>query len=367
MTLMTFVLLAAGLLVLTAGAEALVRGASRIARSLGISPLVVGLTVVSMGTSAPEMAVSTVAAWKGEGDLAYGNVVGSNVFNILFILGISAVITPLVVARKLVRFDVPVMIISALICVLVSLDGHVSRIDGGVMVLLLIAYTWYLVDHARKERSSAKASENDEFQSQFGEVERGAAKIAKNVLFVAAGLALLVLGSRWLVQSATEIARALGLSELVIGLTIIAAGTSLPEVATSILAAIRGERDIAIGNVVGSNIFNILGCLGVAAAVSRTGVAVSPAAEAFDLPVMVAVSIAVLPVFLRGYNIERWEGAIFLGYYVAYVAYLVLHAKDHEMLPLFVDAMRWFVLPLTILTFLVIVLRQRSQRNAVGR
>lgn len=352
---MTGALFLAGLVALVAGAELLVRGAARLAGALGISPLVVGLTVVAFGTSAPEVAVSVGAAASGKIDLAVGNVVGSNVFNVLFILGLSALITPLLAAQQLIRQEVPIMIgVSALLLVLAA-DGVIGRVESAALAGGLIAYTVFLVRQSRAESAAAKARERDD-------VRPGAGGHALNLVFVIAGLALLVLGARWLVDAATSFARWFGVSELVIGLTIVAAGTSLPEVASSIVAALRGERDIAVGNVVGSNLFNILGCLGLAGLVAPQPLAVAPALLAFDLPVMLAVAFACLPVFFTGARIERWEGALLLGYYLAYVGYVVLKATEHDALPAFSGVMAGFVVPLTVVTLTIVAVNAARRR-----
>lgn len=352
---MVFLLLALGLLLLVAGAELLVRGASRLASAAGISPLVVGLTVVAFGTSAPEMAVSVQSAVAGQTDLAVGNVVGSNIFNVLFILGLSALIVPLVVSRQLIRLDVPLMIAVSFLLILLSLDGEISRLEGAFLFAGIIVYTVFLIRQSRRE-SAALAVDLPE-----GYTSGKSSSWVANVAMVIIGLALLVLGARWLVNGAVEIATALGVSELVIGLTIVAAGTSLPELATSVLASIRGERDIAVGNVVGSNIFNILAVLGLSGIVAPRGLTVVESALTFDIPVMIAVAIACLPIFFSGYLIARWEGALFLAFYVAYVAYLVLNATQHATVPAFEAAMIYFVLPLTAITLLVIGVRSRKQ------
>jgi cation:H+ antiporter len=339
----------AGLVLLVVGAETLVRGASRLARSFGVTPLVIGLTVVAFGTSAPEMAVSVQAAWEGKPDLAFGNVAGSNIFNVLFILGISACIVPLVVARQVIRQEVPIMIGVSLLAVLLARDGAFGRTDGLLLIALLGVYTAMQIIHGRRAGNGAPAGAGA--APKPGRLLPGIAVIV--------GLAMLVLGSRLLVDAATDLARLLGLSELVIGLTIVAAGTSLPEVATSLLAAIRGERDIAVGNVVGSNIFNILGVLGVSAAVAPQGVPVAAGAMAFDVPVMVAAAVACLPIFFTGHRIARWEGFLFVGYYGAYAAYLVLAATRHDALPRFSWIMVAYVMPITVVTIGVTVLRAR--------
>jgi cation:H+ antiporter len=359
MTGLTLLLFVVGLVALVVGAEWLVRGASRLAAAVGVSPLVIGLTVVAFGTSSPELAVSVQAAWSGQADLAVGNVVGSNVFNVLFILGLSAVITPLAVARQLLRLDVPVMIVISVLALVLGLDGAIDRTDGILFVAGVLAYTGWLIRASRREVAAEKAA---------GPPVEAVAAVAGGVLFnlvlIVAGLAALVLGSRWLVQGAVAIATTLGVSELVIGLTVVAAGTSLPEVAASIVAAVRGERDIAVGNVVGSNIFNILAVLGLSSLTSPSGIQVSAAALAFDIPVMIAVAVACFPVFYTGGTISRWEGIVFLGYYVAYTTYLVLNATQHAGLATFQAAMLWFVIPLTAITLAVSVRQAVKLRRA---
>jgi cation:H+ antiporter len=352
--------LIAGLALLIVGAEVLVRGASRLAAAVGISPLVIGLTVVAFGTSSPEMAVSVQSSLAGQADIALGNVIGSNIFNILFILGLSAVITPLIVAQQLVRLDVPIMIGVSILTLLFALDGRVVMWEGGVLFAGILAYTGFLIRQSRRESAAITA----EYEQEFGgKPPTTPAALALNVLFVIVGLALLVWGSRWLVNGAVAIAEALGVSELVIGLTIVAAGTSLPEVATSVIAAIRGERDIAVGNVVGSNLFNLLAVLGLTSLVAPGGVPVPPNAIAFDIPFMVMVAVACLPIFFTGNTIARWEGVVFLGYYVAYTTYLILAAGSSPQLPLFHDVMLYFVAPLTALTLVITGGRELQRRR----
>lgn len=350
--MLTALTLIAGLALLIWGADFLVKGASRVAAGFGISPLVIGLTVVAFGTSSPEMAISVSSAWKGEADIAVGNVVGSNIFNVLFILGLSALITPLLVSKQLVKVDVPIMIGVSVLALVLSIDGRIAFWEGAVLFAGVIAYTIFAI---RLGRASGDT----------GEAIDGADRTWMNIAMIVFGLILLVLGSRWLVAAAIEIATALGVSELVIGLTIVAAGTSMPEVATSITAAIRGQRDIAVGNVVGSNIFNILAVLGLTAMVAPGGLPVSEAAIHFDYWVMIAVAVACLPIFFVGYTIQRWEGAMFLGYYVAYTAFLILNATEHAVLPVFSAAMMWFVVPLTVITLFVVLSREIRRRRGL--
>ena len=349
----------AGLVALFVGANALVHGASKLALSMGISPLVVGLTVVALGTSAPEMAVSTGAVLNGQSDIAIGNVVGSNIFNVLFILGISALIAPLIVHTQLIRQEVPIMLGTVVLLLALGLDGTISVLDGALLFGLMILYVIFLILQSRR----ASADQTAEFDEELKPPKPNAwdAKWPVQIALIGAGLFLLVMGSDWLVSASVAFAKRLGISDLVIGLTIVAAGTSMPEVAASLVAAFKGERDIAVGNVVGSNIFNVLGCLGLGGLVSGSvGMALAPSVLTFDLWVVLAVSLACLPVFLSGREIARWEGGVFLIYYVAYVAYMILSAQEHDALPWFSSAMLIFVVPLTVITLIVSVLGKRT-------
>jgi cation:H+ antiporter len=348
MDILTIVLFVIGLVLLIVGAELLVRGASNLALALRVSPLVIGLTIVAYGTSAPELAVSVQSGLAGQGSLALGNVVGSNIFNVLLILGLSASIAPLVVSRQLVRADVPVMIGVAFVFALLAFDGNISRLDGMLLFAGALGYSAYTLIQSRKEGTPPTA-ESEQAPSR--------APWPLQVALVVVGLAMLVLGSEWLVNGAVAFAETLGVSELIIGLTIVAAGTSLPEVATSVLASMRGERDIAVGNVVGSNIFNVLSVMGLTALVAPAAIPVPDAALAFDIPVMLAAMLACLPIFFTGYMIARWEGLLFLGYYVAYTLYLILNATQHAALPIFNAVMLLFVLPLTAITLAVLAVR----------
>jgi cation:H+ antiporter len=352
-TVSMLVLFIVGGALLIGGAELLVRGASRLAVAAGVSPLVVGLTVVAFGTSSPELAVTVGSAYTGRADVALGNVVGSNIFNVLFILGLSALIAPLAVAQRLIHLHVPLMIAVSVLPLLLGLDGRIGRLEGLFLFCGSIAYTVFLIRQGRREVASVRT----EYEEACGSAPRRQNSWFSNAGLVVAGLVLLVIGARWLVDAAVATAAGLGVSELVIGLTIVAAGTSLPEVATSVFAALRGERDIAVGNIVGSNLFNLLAVLGLGSLVAQEGVSVPPGALAFDIPVMIAVAVATLPIFFTGHTISRWEGAVFLAYYVAYTAYLILDAAGHAALTTFGDAMVWFALPLTALTLFILVVR----------
>jgi len=277
MTLLMFLL---GLVALVIGAESLVRGASRLATSVGISPLVVGLTVVAFGTSAPEIAVSVNAAMSGTTDLAVGNVVGSNIFNVLFILGLSALITPLVVHSQIIRQEIPILIGSCLLLFAISADDRIDVPESALLLGTLFAYTVFLIVQSRKESQDIK----DEYAAENDKKTTWDASIYVQLILIVLGLYLLVQGSEWLVDAAVTFARMIGVSDIVIGLTIVAAGTSMPEVATSVMAAFKGERDIAVGNVVGSSTFNILACLGLTGLVAPDGISVPGSCWQFVLP-----------------------------------------------------------------------------------
>jgi len=346
-----------GLVFLIAGAEALVRGASRLAAFFGVSPLIIGLTVVAYGTGSPELAVALRAASVGQADLAVGNVVGSNIFNVLCILGLSALIVPVVVHDQLVRLDVPIMILASGMLFFLSLDVNVGAFDGILLLGSLVAYTTLLIQVGRRQRAVAMAAAVD-IPDRTGRWDW-----VGHILLIMAGIGLLVFGSRWLVQGAVRIAQMLGVSQLVIGLTIVAVGTSLPEIATSVVAGLRGERDIAVGNVVGSNIYNICAVLGIAGLLSPAGLTVAPAALRFDIPVMFVVAIACLPIFFARSTVTRWEGALFLGYWFAYTAYLVLDAAKHDAVYEYRTVMTLFVIPLTLITLGVVLFREFRSRN----
>jgi cation:H+ antiporter len=361
MDISTILSLIGGLIILVAGAEVLVRGASHLALALGISPLVIGLTVVAFGTSSPELAINLQAAFLGEADIALGNVVGSNIFNILVILGISAMIIPLVVHQQLIRLDIPIMIGLSILVFLMSLDGRLGRIDGLILVSLLLVYLIFVLLRSRQESQEVE----QEYEHEFGrEPKHSGGKIALDLGMMVIGLGMLVLGSRWLVDGAVAIARIYQVSELVIGLTLVAAGTSLPEVATSVVAALRQERDIAVGNAVGSNIFNLLSVLGLTGLISPNGIPVPQSALIFDIPVMIVVAAAVLPIAFTGSQIARWEGGLFFLYFVAYNTYIWIETIQHQTYrQIFIPTMLWFVIPLSVLTLLVTVLQEHRERN----
>jgi cation:H+ antiporter len=352
----------AGLALLVLGGELLVRGASALARRVGISSLVVGLTVVSAATSAPELAVTVGAVLRDEPGLAVGNVVGSNIVNVLLILGLSALVVPLAVKQRLVRFDLPWMVVLSIGLLLVSLDGRIGAVDGVVLLAAVVLHTVLTVVIGRRGAPVPAAAPSRDRGAGGGtggaedvrtEEEPPPASVPRSVLLVVLGIALLVAGATLLVEGAVSIATSLGVSSLVVGLTVVAVGTSLPELATSVIAVRRGERDLAVGNVVGSNIFNIGVVLGLPALISPGGIPVSGAAVALDIPVMLAAAVALLPIAFTGFAVARWEGALFVALYAAYTGYVVLAATEHDALEGFTWTMAWFVLPLVALTLAV--------------
>lgn len=347
-----------GFVLLTVGGDLLVKGASRIAAAFSISPLVIGLTIVAFGTSAPELAVSIHAALAGSVDVAIGNVVGSNIFNILFTLGLSAMIVPLVVSSELVRRDVPLMVASAVALFLLGYDGQLGRVDGALLFVSIVAYTVSCIWHSRRESRREMAELAELGQSPETEDFQWRA-FAISVGLIAAGLALLSLGSDWLVDGAVWVAQRMGVSELVIGLTIVAVGTSLPEVVTSVVASLRGERDMAVGNVVGSNLFNILCVLGCTGLLAPEGVTVSATALRYDIPIMILVSIACWPVFATGRQIARWEGSVFFLYYLLYTTLIVMEASGSAWAQPLQKLIVFVVAPATVIALAVSGYRSR--------
>ena len=310
----------------------------------------VRLSVVAFGTSAAEVAVSIGAALDGRTDSAVGNVVGSNIFNVLSILGVSALITPLMIETQIIRQEIPIMIGASLLLIALGLDGSLGLIDCVLLLIVLVVYTAFLVLQSRRNAASAAPV-------TAATPPRTCHWLAQAAL-IGFGLALLILGLHWLVGAAITTAKTLGVSDLVIGLTIVAAGTSMPEVATMITAALRGQRDIAVGNVIGSNTFNILGCLGLTGLVSANDLLIAPSLLNFELWVILATVFACLPICLSGCEIAHWEGALFLGYHVAYATHLILAAQAHDALQTMSLVMQVFVPPIIIATLFVVARRQ---------
>lgn len=307
------ILIIGGLVLLYFGAEGLVKGSSALALKLGLTPLVVGLTVVAYGTSMPELVVSIKSALAGQSGIAVGNVVGSNIFNIAVILGLAAVIFPIKASFQLIRLDVPIMIGATVLVMVFFRDGALARWEAGVLFTGILAYTVGSLIYAKK---TVTPEVEDEFAESVG---RSDSPLWRDVVFVLAGLGLLVFGSRFLVEGAVGMARTWGVAEAVIGLTIVAAGTSTPELAATIVAAIKKEPDIALGGIIGSNIYNllcILGATGLIAPIVTGGVAWT------DMFVMLGLAVLLLPILWTGLVIKRWEGVVFLAIYGGFLGYL---------------------------------------------
>lgn len=313
---MTLLMMIAGLIILIAGAEILVRGSVGTALRFGLTPLLIGLTIVAFGTSAPELVVSIKAGLDGNGDIALGNIIGSNIANIALILGLASVIQPLKVQASIIKKDIPVLLGVSLLMVLFLMDGLITQLEGIIFVIGLIAFTGLSVVLAKKETAV-------EVQQEFEDVlPKKIIPLWLNIAMIVAGLALLIVGAQLLVTAAVELAMTWGMSEAVVGLTIVAIGTSLPELATSVLAALKKEGDIAIGNVVGSNIFNILCILGITAVILPVAIG---GITNIDILLMLGLTVLLLPILRSGYVVSRFEGSILLIIYAVYTAYLVLN------------------------------------------
>ncbi|RUO77777.1 calcium/sodium antiporter [Idiomarina seosinensis] len=357
---MTYFLLVIGLVLLIVGADGLVKGASRLAEKMGIPAVVIGLTVVAFGTSAPELAVSINSAVADKTELAMANVVGSNIFNLLFILGLAAVITPLAISKQLIRQDVPIMVLVTGLVFYMAMDGLLSLWESVVLVILLVVYTGFLFIQGKKSEPLATRSNSS---------DKAAAVAVKNypvwqsLLWLIVGLALLIVGANLLVSSAVDIARAFGVSEAIIGLTILAIGTSLPEVVTSIVASIKGQKDIAVGNVVGSNTFNLLAVLGISGLVSGQGLVGNAQLIEQDLLVMLGVAVLALPLVITGNTLSRLEGGLFFGLYVLYTTLLIGAAKNEVWVGT-LSAITWYVVfPVILLIVTVSLARHLSKQD----
>ena len=346
----------AGLVLLVLGGELLVRGAASLAAAFRISPLVIGLTVVAFGTSAPELCVSLQAAYSGSPEVAVGNVIGSNIINVLFVLGAAAMVAPLIVNSDLIRKDVPIMIAASFVIWYMASDGVIERWEGITLFVSLCVYLTYSIVTSRRANLKSE-SELEDYGASF----LGKKDMALQVAYLIAGLALLGLGASWLVEGATTVATSFGISKLVVGLTVVAIGTSMPEAVTSIVASYRGQRDIAVGNVVGSNLFNLLCVLGLTAIVKP--IQVSPTAIEFDFPIMLMVALACFPIFLTGFKVQRWEGTMFVAYYALYTTVIVMVAKTPSLSERYQDFIWYGAVPLTVVTFVASMLMSRREKR----
>lgn len=324
-------------MLLVIGAELLVRAALRLALRLHVRPLIIGLSLVAFGSTAPQLTVSLQAAFQGAPDVAVGSVIGSNIFNVLVILGLAALVIPLRVSRQLVRLDIPLMIAASALVYLLAGNGQLGRLEGLLLVLGLLGYLGMLWHQSRHYARTYPAPEAVHISA--GRFWSGA------ILQVLLGLGLLSLAGHLLLEAAVEVATDLGLSERIIGLTVVAVCTSLPELAAALIAALRGEREIAVGTVIGSNLFNLLAVLGLTAVVTPEPLSISPNALDFDLPVMLGVAVLSLPVFYSGYRVTRAEGLVFLCLYLAYGLHVVAFTTGMPLAGRLEHLMLFYVLP----------------------
>ena len=313
---------ALGLGTLVVGAEVMVRGSVEVAARLGISPIVIGLTVVSIGTSMPELAIGVTSTREGSGELAVGNIAGTNVVNLLLILGLSALMVPLAMQTRTLRFELPVMAGAAVAMWVLTADGSLSRVDGALLVIGAVCYIVALIGVTRRESRAVLG----EFADAIPAVEpalSGRRPTAVYVAMMLVGIAIVVLGAEWLVDGAVGMAQGLGVSDALIGLTVVAIGTSAPELVTTVVSTIRGDRDVAIGNLMGSSIFNILLILGITALVPAHGLALPDSLVRIDIPIMVAVALLCIPIFISGRRVSRVEGGAMVAAYLVYLGYLL--------------------------------------------
>ena len=315
-------LIVVGLVGLLAGAELLVRGGSALALRLGIAPIVIGLTVVSLGTSMPELAIGIDAARQGSPGLAVGNIVGTNLVNLLLVLGLSALIGPIVLATRTLRFDLPVMAGVSLLLLLLARDGTLGVLDALLLCVVGVGYTLGILRTSRREASSVKAEYAEEYAPP--DAAGQARRPWLDVLMLVGGIAIIVVGAELLVDGAVDTAQSFGVSDAVIGLTVIAIGTSAPELVTTVVSTMRGDRDIALGNLLGSSVYNIAFILGITVLASPEVVQVPDEVLAADLLLMTGVALACVPVFMSGRRISRVEGGVFVAAYLGYLAWLLL-------------------------------------------
>lgn len=308
-----------GLLLLVVGAELLTRGGVTFAARMGVPPLVIGLTIVAVGTSAPELAVGIDAAVQGNGALAVGNIAGTNIVNILLVMGLSALLLPLTLQLQTLRNELPAIIVAALLLLVMSVDGMLTRTEGGLLLAGGVLYTWLILRSVRAEGSKVQ----QEFAAEYGARHHGR-EATRNALFMLlAGIAIIVFGANWFVDGTVTLARLWGVSDSFIGLTVVAIGTSSPELVTTVISTLHGQRDIAIGNLLGSSVYNILVILGITCLVPVAGIPVPPELVRVDIPVMVGVALLCAPVFVTDRRVSRLEGGLFVATYAAYLAFLI--------------------------------------------
>ncbi len=351
MSILDLILFLAGLVLLVVGAEGLVRGATRLGRLAGLSPLVIGLTIVSFATTAPEASVSIVAAADGRGGLAVGNVLGSNIFNTLVVAGAAATIIVIPVSNITIRKDLPVLIAASTLVYIFAINKTVVEWEGIILLLVLVGFITFSVLQSRRTAQATR-------ESRITQTRRAALlEMGTGLGLSVAGAALLILGSRLFVDSASDIASALGVSELIIGLTIVSAGTSAPELTTAVVAALRGETDLAIGNAVGASVINVLGVIGGSALVSSGGLVVPVEAIRLDFPVAITVGIVVLAIAMIGKRAGRRDGIFMVGFYAAYLSALIAISINSDLLTPISIIVLGGVLPASILTAGYVIIR----------
>lgn len=348
---MSVLLFITGLILLIAGAELFLNSVDKFGIAWRISPLIMGLTVVAFATGAPELAISLQAAAEGKPDLVLGNIIGSNISNILLILGVAGLLSPLAIKNRVIKRDIPIVLSASILLYILSMDGYLTMADGFIILAALMGYSVFIWRQIKGDRKSNNLKEVEEAAKEILEKNAGWF-YTKNILLLLVGLVMIVAGSRLMVDAAVTIAEVLGVSELIIGLTIVSIGTSLPEVATSMAASRKGDADTAVANVLGSNLYNILLTLGLTIVVAPGALKVSADAIYFDMPIMILVVIACLPLFWPGKELGRVEAAGFLFYYISYMGYLVMLAMQHPLKDLFEQVMIWGLIPLTIVLIL---------------
>lgn len=326
---MSWLLLLAGFAVLVVGGELLVRGASALSARMGISPMVVGLTVVAIGSSLPELAVGVDAAVRGSPGLVTGNIVGTNIVNLLLVLGLAAAIQPIITARQMLRLDLPAVAAAAVLLLVLSLGGSLTWPAGVLLLLVGVAYTatilWY-TKRSRAQELSRQAAQVQTVETPDTQdaPPAGWRRGAVDAVLLLGGIALVILGADWLVTGAVDIASELGVSDALIGLTIVAVGTSAPELVTTVVATLRGQASMAVGNLIGSSVYNIVFILGATVLVAPDGIPVPDEVLRVDMPVLVVVSLLVVLMFRTGRRMSRWEGLLLVAFYAVYLTYLVL-------------------------------------------
>lgn len=347
---MTTLLIIGGLALLILGGEILIKSSTNLASRLGMKPIVIGLTIIAMGTSAPEIIINLSSISEGHSSLALGNILGSNIFNILFILGISALITPLIINQKLIKIDIPILIILTITVWIFSLDLNLSFNEGIILFILLILFIIFSIKFSKKESPEVIK----EYENEFSTPRKS---LLLTIIYFCMGLTLLLLGSHYLVNGSVSLARSWGISELIIGITILACGSGTPEVVISVMAARKKEYDIAIGNIIGSCIFNILFVLGTSIIIFPNQ-PIPPEALNFDIPIMILTSIICLPICLSDQKVSRIEGLLLLLYFVSYISFIILNSSGHDAIEPFGKIVGLFFIPITMITLFIISLKE---------